>query len=133
MEILVPVNHLHFAPSTPYYPEYNPSAAGRIPHRDANKSTISDPRPKTARWKTTHLTMNDVRANGSMQYAMNDAELAKRAITRLRHDRSPDTTGTAGAASEITIQQDRNVTGTRVKWGLVSSVGLLALQTLGFV
>lgn len=132
MATINPVSHLHIVPREPRLVEYNTSAVDRIGCSVLDKNKLSGQRLTQSRFhKKECLRMSDVRANGNRQYAHNDREVVTRVRTQFEHDRDPTTTGYAGASNEITIQKDRNVTGTRVKWGLVSSAAMVGMQTLG--
>lgn len=134
MATLNPVSHLHIVPREPRPVEYNASAVDRIGCSVMDKNKLSGKRLTQSRFhKKEYLRMGDVRADGTAQFAHNDREIASRVRSQFEHDRDPTTTGYAGASNEITIQKDRNVTGTRVKWGLVSSAAMLGAQTLGFL
>jgi len=134
MTKFTPVSHLHVVPREPRLVEYNASAAGRIGCTVLNKSKLSDRQMSRPRFRKTEcIRMHDIRKNASRQFAHNDKEIVSNVVNQFSNDTSPDTTGSAGAANEITIQKDRNVTGSRVKWGLVSSTAMVVAQTLGFL
>lgn len=129
MIVVNPINHLKTQPN-PRLVEYNSSASQRIGGQVQRK--IEHPHSRHAPvQKITGVSMDHVRTSQTSQYEMDDKNLAARAVTRMTNDKFSSTSGYAGAANDITIQQRTNVTGTRVKWGLLAAGAIITGRTLG--
>lgn len=131
------VQHLKIVPPEPRWVEWNDSAAGRIggKSRVLNRRQLynsAHPYRGPRFGKKSFQRMDDVRKSAP-QYDHEDRTIIKEVIDMLDNDVWPDTSGSAGAAKDITIQKEANVVGQRVKWGVVSSAAMLAAQIAGFL
>lgn len=138
MVTITPLQHVKIVPPEPRWVDYNPEAAGRIGRTCRLFSRKALHRPghpyRGARFgKKWYMRMDEVRELAPPLYDHDDNRIIKRMTDLIDNDVDPDSTGSAGAVNELTIQKERNVTGQRVKWGLLSAAGLVALQTTGIL
>lgn len=138
MVSVIPLQHLKFAPQDPRLIDYNPSACERIRRksRQFNRNQLDRPGhpyrgPRFG--KKWYMRMDQIREEAPPQYEPDDRRIVQRMVTLIDNDVNPDSTGSAGAVHELSIQKEQSVTGQRVKWGILSSAGLIGLQTLGFL